>query len=104
MMTGSAIPPQAADVPVSAPLPTTPVPPDWISRGTDAQEHTRGLALVFRDISRSGAPWLAALRGAAAGLIDPDFLLDDWGRLRDFADDSEARAACEAILADYELV
>ena len=70
----------------------------------DAQEHGRGLALVFRDRSRPGAPWLAALRGEASGLIDPDFLLDDAGRLRDFTDAAEARIACEAILAEYQLV
>ncbi len=108
MMPGTIIPSQAAGAPVPNPVPqqtpAAPPPSGWIDRGADAQEHTRGLALVFRDRSRPGAPWLAALRGDAAGLIDPDFLLDDAGRLRDFADDEAARAACEATLAEYQLV
>lgn len=75
----------------------------WAASGPDAQQHRNGLALVFRDRSRSTAPWLAALRGRAAGLIDPDFLLDESGRLRDFPTDQEARAACEAALTEYQL-
>lgn len=93
-----------------APAPQGPASPaqgppaaGWRASGSDAQERRDGLALVFRDRSRPSAAWLAALRGRAAGLIDPDFLLDDSGRLRDFPSDQEARAACEAILAEYQL-
>ena len=68
----------------------------WIWAGPNAQQHTA--ALVFRDGSRDGKPWLAALRGRPASLVDPDFLVDQAGRIRDFATDAEARAACEAAL------
>jgi len=75
----------------------------WKTSGPDAQEHLAGLALVFCDRSRPAAPWLAALRGRAAGLTDPEFLQDETGRLRDFDSDREARSACEALLAEYQL-
>ena len=77
--------------------------PAWKTSGPDAQEHLGGLALVFRDRSRPAAPWLAAMRGRAAGLTDPEFLLDETGRLRDFDSDRQARSACEALLAEYQL-
>lgn len=94
----------AAPAPAAAnPADATPRNPGWRASGSDAQERRDGLALVFRDRSRPAAGWLAALRGRAAGLIDPDFLLDDAGRLRNFASDEEARGACEAILAEYQL-
>lgn len=87
---------QARGLPVLAPPARE--QPGWSARGADAFEYSSGLALVFRDRSRSAEPWLAALRGDAAGLIDPDFLLDDAGRLRDFPDAQAARSACEAEL------
>lgn len=73
--------------------------PGWLARGGDAQEHAGGLGLVFRDRSRPGEHWLAALRGAAAATIDPTFLLDEFDRVRDFPTDAEAREACDAALA-----
>jgi hypothetical protein len=73
--------------------------PGWLSRGPDAQEKADGQALIFHDRSRGAAPWLAALRGAAASLIDPSFLLDGAQRLRDFPTEEAAREACEAALA-----
>ncbi len=54
------------------------VAPGWIPRGQDAQERVGGTALVFRDRSRAGDHWLAALRGAAAAGIDPAFLMDEY--------------------------
>ena len=89
-------PPPRPVVAVSVPLE---VAPAWVARGTDAQERTGGLGLVFRDRSRSGEHWLAALRGAAVGEIDPAFLLDEYDRIRDFPTDAEARAACDAALS-----
>jgi Glycosyl transferase family 2 len=101
--------PQAADVPgmapdsrVTPPDAVAPAPvqaPAWVTRGQDAQERTGGLALVFRDRSRGGEHWLAALRGAAVAAIDPAFLHDDYDRIRDFPTAAEARAACDAALA-----
>lgn len=90
---------------VQSPTAAMPVPARaeaerWRACGSDAREYAGGLALVFRDRSRPAAPWLAALRGDAAGLIDPDFLLDEAGRLRDFPTEQEACSACEAALAD----
>jgi hypothetical protein len=73
--------------------------PAWVRRGQDAQERTGGLGLVFRDRSRAGEHWLAALRGAAVGAIDPAFLMDEYDRIRDFPTDDAARAACDAALA-----
>jgi hypothetical protein len=85
------------------PPPPIAVPADgasaWVARGQDAQERFGGLALVFRDRSRAGEHWLAALRGAAAAAIDPTFLMDDYDRIRDFTTDAEARQACESALA-----
>ena len=119
-MPAATVPPELASVPWAAGAPAgsqpaagwfvaTPsaAPPPvqgqrWTARGPDALEHAAGLALVFRDRSRPAAPWLAALRGDAATLIDPDFLLDEAGRLRDFPDEQEARAACDAALDDYQ--
>ena len=96
--------PAASLAPAPGMAPVQPSPAaNWWASGPDAQEHLAGLALVFRDRSRPRAPWLAALRGDAAGLIDPDFLLDEAGRLRDFATDQDARAACEGLLAEYQL-
>jgi hypothetical protein len=82
----------AGSVPVDA-------APSWVSRGQDAQERSGGLGLVFRDRSRPGEHWIAALRGAAVDLIDPAFLLDEYDRIRDFPTAAEARAACDAALA-----
>jgi hypothetical protein len=73
--------------------------PAWTARGADAQERAGGLGLVFRDRSRPGEHWLAALRGAAVAAIDPAFLLDEYDRIRDFPTDAEAREACDAALA-----
>ncbi|HEY3845791.1 MAG TPA: glycosyltransferase family 2 protein [Acetobacteraceae bacterium] len=70
----------------------------WVPCGQDAQERVGGLGLVFRDRSRAGEPWLAALRGVAADAIDPAFLLDEFDRIRDFPTDAAARAACDAAL------
>jgi hypothetical protein len=85
-------PDKAASMPVD-------VAPSWVRRGQDAQERTGGLGLVFRDRSRAGEHWLAALRGAAVGAIDPAFLVDEYDRIRDFPTDAAARAACDAALA-----
>jgi hypothetical protein len=84
------------EAPVSKPVEAV---AGWLPRGPDALERAGGLGLVFRDRSRPGEHWLAALRGAAADAIDPAFLLDDFDRLRDFPTDAEARAACDAALA-----
>jgi len=73
--------------------------PGWLARGPDAQERVGGLGLVFRDRSRAGEHWLAALRGTAVAAIDPAFLLDEFDRIRDFPTDAEAREACDAALA-----
>ncbi len=80
---------------VSSLLETTPA---WVQRGHDAQERSSGLGMVYRDRSRAGEHWLAALRGAAVAAIDPAFLLDEFDRIRDFPTDAEARAACDAAL------
>lgn len=85
-------PGEAVAVPVAA-------IPGWVPRGQDAQEHAGGLGFVFRDRSRRGEHWLAALRGGALTATDPAFLLDEYDRIRDFPTDTEARAACEAALA-----
>jgi hypothetical protein len=71
----------------------------WVPRGQDAQERAGGLGLIFRDRSRPGEHWLAALRGTAVAEIDPAFLLDEFDRIRDFPSDADARAACDEILA-----
>jgi hypothetical protein len=73
--------------------------PGWLARGQDAQERAGGLGLVFRDRSRPGEHWLAALRGAAATAIDPAFLRDEFDRICDFPTDAQAREACDAALA-----
>jgi hypothetical protein len=78
----------------------TPAVPAWVSRGQDAQERAGGFGLVFRDRSRPGEHWLAALRGAALTATDPAFLLDEFDRIRDFPTDAEARAACDTALAE----
>jgi Glycosyltransferase family 92 len=70
----------------------------WVPCGQDALERVGGLGLVFRDRSRAGEPWLAALRGVAADAIDPAFLLDEFDRIRDFPSEAAARAACDAAL------
>ena len=96
--------PAASLAPAPSMAPVQPSPAaNWRASGPDAQERPDGLALVFRDRSRPRAPWHAALRSRAAGLIDPDFLLDDSGRLREFSTDAEARAGCEAVLTQYQL-
>jgi hypothetical protein len=98
-------PPPVAEAPAAAPPhPATTrfaaPAPGWVACGPDAQQRDDALAMIFRDRSRQGAPWLAALRGAATSLIDPQFLLDEAGRIHDFADDAAARVACEAALSD----
>lgn len=96
--------PAYSAMPVVSPEPVLPaaVPappqPHWVALGPDALERSDGLAMVFRDRSRTATPWLAALRGGAVRHIDPEFLLDDAGRLRDFPNEDAARAACEAVL------
>ncbi|HTW71160.1 MAG TPA: hypothetical protein VME47_14815, partial [Acetobacteraceae bacterium] len=76
-----------------------PVVPRWRPFGMDAMERIGGTGLVFRDRSRPGEHWLAALRGAAAAGIDPAFLMDDFDRIRDFPNADEARVACDAALS-----
>jgi hypothetical protein len=94
----SAATPGAATAPVAVATKVA-VSPAWVARGQDAQERAGGLGLVFRDRSRDGEHWLAALRGTAVAAIDPAFLLDEFDRIRDFPTDTEARAACEAALS-----
>jgi hypothetical protein len=77
-----------------------PVVPRWRPCGIDALERIGGTGLIFRDRSRPGEHWLAALRGAAAAGTDPAFLMDDFDRIREFPNADEARRACEAALAD----
>jgi hypothetical protein len=50
---------------------------------------------VFRDHSRPGAPWQAALRDPDDPFAAPERLRDATGRARDFPDEAAARAACE---------
>ncbi|MGA3399261.1 MAG: glycosyltransferase family 2 protein [Acetobacteraceae bacterium] len=94
--------PGARPEPAPPPRETVPALPDaapgWVARGKDAQERAGGLGLVFRDRSRPGEHWLAALRGAAVAAIDPAFLLDEFDRIRDFPSDAAARAACDEAL------
>ena len=90
-------PPPPSGTAVSVPVAAAPV---WLPRGQDAQERAGGLALVFRDRSRQGEHWLAALRGAAVAGVDPAFLLDEFDRIRDFPSEVEARIACDAALAE----
>lgn len=73
--------------------------PGWVARGEDARERV-GFALVFRDRSRNGEYWLAALRGSTAGATDPAFLTDDFARIRDFPSEAAACGACDAALAE----
>lgn len=54
------------------------------------------VAFVFRDHSRPGAPWQAALRDPADPFATPDVLRDTAGQVRDFASQAAAQAACEA--------
>ncbi len=54
------------------------------------------LPFVYRDHSRPGAPWQAALRHPADPFAAPERLRDPAGRVRDFANEAEARAACAA--------
>lgn len=70
----------------------------WRPEGAHVQHHPDRLAMVFCDHGRPGMPWLAALRGSAAGRIDPAFLTDPQGRIMDFATADAARFACEAVL------
>jgi hypothetical protein len=72
----------------------------WASQGAGAWMRVGGLAMVVRDGSRPGLRWLAALRQEAAGLVDPDFLLDQAGRIKAFSSDEAAREACEMALMD----
>lgn len=92
-------PPEPTSQPDAAVFARVEATAGWVARGQDAQERAGGLGLVFRDRSRRGEHWLAALRGAAVAAIDPAFLLDEFDRIRDFPTDSEARAACDAALA-----
>ncbi|HVC62504.1 MAG TPA: glycosyltransferase family 2 protein [Acetobacteraceae bacterium] len=93
-------PPPLPDVVVLAPVEGAAT---WLARGPDARERAGGLGLVFRDRSRPGEHWLAALRGGAAvATIDPAFLRDEFDRIRDFPTDGEARAACDSALAQTQ--
>ncbi|HTW71938.1 MAG TPA: glycosyltransferase family 2 protein [Acetobacteraceae bacterium] len=89
----------AEQMPPPAAAVATPVGPRWRPCGVDALERIGGTGLVFRDRSRPGEYWLAALRGAAAAGIDPAFLMDDFDRIREFPNADEARVACEAALS-----
>lgn len=92
-------PSPAAAAPAPAPPPeSTPVngAPGWTWAGPHAQQHRA--ALVFQDMSRPSAAWIAAVRGGGNAAIDPGFVLDEFGRIRDFASDAEARAACTETL------
>lgn len=83
--------------------PVSAVPADpaaWWPEGPHVLHHPERLAMVFRDHGRPGMPWLAALRGPAAGSFDPAFLLDETGRLQEFPTFAAARQACEALLAN----
>ena len=80
----------------AAPLPEA--EPAWTTQGGSAWRHRDGLAMVYRDNGRPGLPWVSALRGSAAGLVDPSFLTDAYGHIRVFPSDQEAMAACEAEL------
>ena len=90
--------PKTAQPPPDAPV-LRQTAPTWVARGQDAQERTGGLGLVFRDRSRAGEHWLAALRGVNVAGIDPAFLNDENERIRDFPTAAEACAACDAALA-----
>ena len=80
-------------------LPAEPHDPTrWVPEGPHVLHHPARLAMVFRDHGRPGMPCVAALRGAAAQPLDPAFLLDEAGRLREFPTMEAARAACEAAL------
>ena len=57
-----------------------------------------GRAMVVQDTSLPEPAWLAALRGEAASLIDPDFLLDGYGRIRRFESAQDAKDASLAAL------
>jgi hypothetical protein len=77
---------------LSSPTPSpAPAPDGWEARGDDCFMSPD--AMVVRDRSRPGAPWLAALRGPGQP-TDPWFLIDELGRIRSFATAAEARAAC----------
>jgi hypothetical protein len=52
---------------------------------------------VFRDHSRPGAPWQAALRNPDMPFAGPEMLCDQTGRVRQFATEAAARAACELV-------
>lgn len=51
---------------------------------------------VFRDHSRPGAPWQAALRDPADPFAAPAMIRDAAGGVRDFPTEAAARAACDA--------
>ena len=76
---------------------------EWFAESDDVWLHTTGMAMVCRDVSRkggmAGGPWYAALRGEAAGLLDPTYLLDEDGRIFDFPSAREACSACDIELA-----
>lgn len=95
----SRAPMQPARMEAPSPLHPTDIAPGWIQVAPDGQVRIGGLALVFRDRSRPGEHWQAALRGAVADAIDPAFLTDDYDRIRDFPTSAAARAACDAALA-----
>jgi hypothetical protein len=72
---------------------------DWQRCGDSAWERWDGTGLVFCDRGRSGMPWIAGLRGAAAKLTDPTLLTDSLGRIRDFLNDAEAITACDEAVS-----
>ena len=72
---------------------------NWVAQRPSGFQHPGGLAMAFCDHGRPGKPWMAALRGVTEpGQVEPDFLLDDLGRICEFASFDEARAACEMAL------
>lgn len=92
--------PRPETAPALAPVPED-VAPAWVARGADAQERNGGLGMVFRDRSRPGEHWFAAVRSAAVAAIDPMFLLDAFDRIRDFPSAAAARAACAQALSQH---
>ena len=75
-------------------------PGPWEQQGPRAWIHEAGLALVYLDRSLPRPAWRGALRRSAARLVDPDFIMDDFGRIHEFDTADAARIACEARLTE----
>jgi hypothetical protein len=75
---------------------------EWVLQPPDGFQRADGLALVFSDRSGHATSWMAGLRGRAAqGLLDPEFLADEAGRIYRFESSEAARNACDAELEDH---